>query len=343
MTSRKRIEDPERWRVVGRIEARQSITNVALFFVAYHSVISRLWKQFQTTQTVVQRSVGGRPRIKTPAEDQYIAIVAKRNRRVTSTRVTSMVTASIGKAICAATVRRGLHMNGLYARVPRVCVPLFVQSKGARLKWCREHGSWTVSDRDNAMFTDKSRFALKLDDKRIRIWRNQGTRNQPQNITKQHAFQGGSIMVWARISLGYRTDLHIFKQGSVTAVRYREEILEPIVRLYAAAVGPAFVLMDANAHPHRVDIVDDYMESEGIVRMAWQAYSPDLNPIEKFWDALGRAVCSRFPPPVTLIELETVLQEEWRLLNSVVVVHRIESMIRKCKLCIQMKGYHMPY
>ncbi|GFT37370.1 transposable element Tcb1 transposase [Trichonephila clavipes] len=73
-------------------------------------------------------------------------------------------------------------------------------------------------------------------------------------------------MVWARISLGYRTDLHIFKRGSVLAIRYRDEVLEPIVRLYAAAVGPTFVLMDDNARPHRVSIVDDYLESEGIAQ-----------------------------------------------------------------------------
>ncbi|GFW61120.1 putative transposable element [Trichonephila clavipes] len=44
--------------------------------------------------------------------------------------------------------------------------------------------------------------------------------------------------------------------------------------------------------------------------MAWPAYSLDLNIIENLWDALGRAVYSRFPPPSTLIELESVLQEE---------------------------------
>ncbi|GFX20963.1 HTH_Tnp_Tc3_2 domain-containing protein [Trichonephila clavipes] len=109
------MEDPERWRAVGRIEAGQSITDVALFFSVHHSVISRLWKQFQTTQTVVRRPVD--PRVTTPAEDRYIAIVAKRNRIATSTRVTSMVTASIGKAISAATVRRRLHMNSLYSSI----------------------------------------------------------------------------------------------------------------------------------------------------------------------------------------------------------------------------------
>ncbi|GFX21924.1 transposable element Tcb2 transposase [Trichonephila clavipes] len=131
MTSRKRMEESDCWRAVGRIEAGQSITYVALFFGVHHSVISRLWKQFQTTQTVVRGPVGGRPRVTTPTEDRYIAIVAKRNHRATSTRVTSMFAASIGKAISAATVLRRLHMNELYARVPRVCVPLSVQSRGA--------------------------------------------------------------------------------------------------------------------------------------------------------------------------------------------------------------------
>ncbi|GFW60215.1 HTH_Tnp_Tc3_2 domain-containing protein [Trichonephila clavipes] len=125
------MKDSEHWRAVGRIEAGQSITDVALFFGVHHSVISRLWKQFETTQTVVRSPVGGRPRITTTAEDQYIAIVARWNRRATSTRVTSMVTASIGKAISAATVCRRLHMNGMYTRVPRVCVPLSIQSRGA--------------------------------------------------------------------------------------------------------------------------------------------------------------------------------------------------------------------
>ncbi|GFX83119.1 transposable element Tcb1 transposase [Trichonephila clavipes] len=137
-------------------------------------------------------------------------------------------------------------------------------------------------------------------------------------------------MVWAGISLGYRTDLHIFKRGSVTGVRYRDEVVEPIVILYAAAVGSTFVLMDDDARPHRADIIDGYLESEGIARMAWPAYSPDFNPIENLWDALGRAVSSHFPPPATLIELKIALQEEWRLLNSAVVDYLFESIVRRC-------------
>ncbi|GFW03819.1 HTH_Tnp_Tc3_2 domain-containing protein [Trichonephila clavipes] len=122
--------DSEHWRAVGRIGAGKSITDVALFYGIHHSVISHLWKQFQTTQTVVRRLVGGHPRVKTPMEDRYICSQAEF--KTTSTRETSsMVTAFFGKAISAATIRRRLYMNGLYARVPRVCAPLSVQSRGA--------------------------------------------------------------------------------------------------------------------------------------------------------------------------------------------------------------------
>ncbi|GFV25592.1 transposable element Tcb2 transposase [Trichonephila clavipes] len=101
--------------------------------------------------------------------------------------------------------------------------------------------------------------------------------------------------------------------------------------------------MDDKTRQHRADIVNDCLESEGNARMAWPAYSSDLNPIENLWDALGRVVSSRFPPPATLIELETALQAEWRLLNSAVVDYLIESMVRMCKLCTQMRGDPIPY
>ena len=80
------------------------------------------------------------------SEDRYIAILGKRTRRAASPGMTSMLTASNDKAIFTAAVRRRLHISGLYARVPPNCVFLSVQSRRGRLKWCREHVIWTVSD-----------------------------------------------------------------------------------------------------------------------------------------------------------------------------------------------------
>ncbi|GFX59176.1 hypothetical protein TNCV_936911 [Trichonephila clavipes] len=37
----------------------------------------------------------------------------------------------------------------------------------------------------------------------------------------------------------------------------------------------------------------------------------DMNPIENVWNALGRRVVGRQPPPQTLQDLERALLEEW--------------------------------
>ncbi|GBM11379.1 hypothetical protein AVEN_13598-1 [Araneus ventricosus] len=45
--------------------------------------------------------------------------------------------------------------------------------------------------------------------------------------------------------------------------------------------------------------------------MEWPARSPDLNPIEHVWDALGRYIAALNAPPQTLATLATGLQEQW--------------------------------
>ncbi|GFW12922.1 transposable element Tcb2 transposase [Trichonephila clavipes] len=89
------------------------------------------------------------------------------------------------------------------------------------------------------------------------------------------------------------TKLHIFDRGSVTGDRYFEEVLLFQVRLFRGAIGPDFLFMDDNARPHRTLAVEELRESEDITRMDWPAYSPDLNPIEHVWDALGRRIAAR--------------------------------------------------
>ncbi|GBN77569.1 hypothetical protein AVEN_244038-1 [Araneus ventricosus] len=54
------------------------------------------------------------------------------------------------------------------------------------------------------------------------------------------------LMVWEGIMLDGRTPLHVFERGTVTGVRYRDEILEPYVSLFRGEVGHEFILMDDN-------------------------------------------------------------------------------------------------
>jgi hypothetical protein len=137
----------------------------------------------------------------------------------------------------------------------------------ARLAWARDHVNWTAADWTPVVFTDESRFCLDVTDRRRRVWRQRNQRFVLHNIAQHDRYGGGSIMIWGGISMQGKTDLHVFQNSTVTGVRYRDEILHPIVRPYAGAIGPDFILMDDNARPHRARVVDQYLETESIERM----------------------------------------------------------------------------
>ncbi|GFW62696.1 transposable element Tcb1 transposase [Trichonephila clavipes] len=97
----------------------------------------------------------------------------------------------------------------------------------------------------------------------------------------------------------------------MTGQRYIDEVLLPHVHLFRGAVGDKFVFMDDNATCHRTLAVQDCLDSEGIQRLVWPAHSPDLNPIENVWDALGRQVAGPNYPPTNKNTLIRARTEEW--------------------------------
>ncbi|GFU71602.1 retrovirus-related Pol polyprotein from transposon opus [Trichonephila clavipes] len=132
-------------------------------------------------------------------------------------------------------------------------------------------------------------------------------------------------LVCVRLTSRHRRDRRD-RDGPLTARRYRDEILRSIVVPYAAAIGDDFILMDDNCRPHRANLMEDSLFEEGIVRMELTACFPDMNPIEHVWDALGRRVAGRQPPPQTLQELERDLVKEWDRIPQLVINSLIDSM-----------------
>ncbi|GFW65106.1 transposable element Tcb2 transposase [Trichonephila clavipes] len=215
-----------------------------------------------------------------------------------------------GTTVSTQTVRNRLHGVGLYARRPMLCVRLTSRHRRERRKWTTEHVKWRRNERNN-VFSDESRFSVHPDNRRIYIWRGRCSRNNPAFVHESVRFGGGGMLVYGGISIDWRTDPYIIRDGPLTARRYRDEILRPIEVPYAAAIGDDFLLMDNNCRPHHANLVENFLFEEGIVRMEWPACSPDMNPIEHVWDALGRQLPGRQPPPQTFQEQERALLEEW--------------------------------
>ena len=88
-------------------------------------------------------------------------------------------------------------------------------------------------------------------------------------------FGGGSVMVWAGICHVGRTQLKIV-QGTLNAVKYRDDILDPIVLTFLQQRNFDHVFQYVNARCHVTRVCQDFLNQNHIRDLPWPALSPDL-------------------------------------------------------------------
>ena len=90
------------------------------------------------------------------------------------------------------TIRNRLHAANLRSRRPVVRIPLTRRHRRLCLEWCRPHLRWILRQWGNVCFSDESRFNLKFNDGRIRVYRCQGERFADVNVREHDRFGEGS-------------------------------------------------------------------------------------------------------------------------------------------------------
>ena len=240
------------------------------------------------------------------------------------------------------TVRNRLRQCGLRARRPLKGAILKRRHRIARLQWCRTRVTWNRLTWQNILFSDESRFCLKFSDGRARVYRRRGERFSDPCVQETDRFGGGSLMVWGGISHTGCTDLKVVA-GNLNAVRYRDEILQPVVLPFLRRHQFNHVFQQDNARCHVAQVSMDFLNFHHIRVLPWPAMSPDLNPIEHLWDELGRRVRSRLNPPETLDQLRRALVAEWTNIPIDFVRNLIRSMRRRCQAVINARGGHTRY
>ncbi|GFY08050.1 transposable element Tcb2 transposase [Trichonephila clavipes] len=335
MSSRHHIDDFMRGRIIGKIEEGRKITDVAREFDIAHSVVSRLWKSFKTPGMCSRWHGEVVLEVRRLQKTDISSYISKKEQAHHSSAGGKSVSCCLRKADLPKTVARRLREGGLYARRPVVCVPLTRQHRTARLQWCREHHNWTEQDWACVLFSDESRFSLSSDCRRQLIWRESGTAYRPENIQEKDRYPTCSIMVWAGIMINGRTRLHVVANGTMTGQRYIDEVLLPHVRVFSVVLSVInLFLWTTTQH---------VIEHSGIQRLVWPARSPDLNPIENVWDALGRQVAGRNYPPTNKNTLIRALTEEWDKLPQQLLDNVVQSMVRRVECCIRLHGGHILY
>jgi transposase len=206
---------------VGMLQAGKVQRAVAGHFNVSQSVISMLWNRFQHTDNVAERSRAGRLRKTTVRQDRYFSNMAKRQRFQSDVRLKFEFRTATGVRVSSQTVRNRLHTANLRAYRPAVRPILTLRHRTARLQWARDHVNWQLRYWTLGLFRDESRFCVDFHDGRRRVWRMPGERYADCCVTEHDRFRGGSVMVWAGISIDGKTDLHMIA-GNLSGVRYRD-------------------------------------------------------------------------------------------------------------------------
>ncbi|GFT28549.1 transposable element Tcb2 transposase [Trichonephila clavipes] len=176
MSQRSHLTYSETWRVVGRLEGGQTQAEVVQAIGVSQRVISRIWNRFWRLEEQTEdqdKVVDGKQR---PNEDRYLVLTAQRHRNMNATHLQQHLRSATGTTVSAQTVQNRLHGVGLYARRPMVSVRLTSRHRRDRREWATEHVNWRRNEWSNS---DESRFSVHPDNRRIFIWRDRGSRNNP--------------------------------------------------------------------------------------------------------------------------------------------------------------------
>ena len=171
---------------------------------------------------------------------------------------------------------------------------------------------------------------------------------------QNHVKANITIMVWAGVWIGGRTDLIIMERdyepparGGYTSLSYQKALQEGLIPIYD---GTRYFQQD-NTSVHVSQSTIDWLANNAIeVLEFWPAHSPDLNPIEHIWAILKRKMAQLYPDiwelkknQLDVAEFTRCLQEVWQGLDQAVVDCLVESIPQRLAAVKKAQGWYTKY
>nr|KAG5686811.1 hypothetical protein BaRGS_032028 [Batillaria attramentaria] len=343
-----RLTSAQRERAIGRLQSGDTPEAVAATFQCHISTIYRLQHRFVTTGATADAQRSGRPRVTTPRQDRHIFRIHAQDPFRTGAETARTVIGTHQAPISRQTASRRLRSRGLRNCRPARGPVLTVRHRQARLQWAQGHLNWNNVRWQNVLFTNESRFCIDHADGRVRVWRRRGDRYADNCVVENNACGGPSLMLWGAIGHNQVLGPVIFqglgpgRGNGITAQRYMDQVLHPHVLPFFQA-HRNWVFQHDNARPHTARATQDLLQRSGFQVMPWPALSPDMNPIEQFWDLLQTQLNRVVPRPTTVAELDRVVRQAWANIPRAASNTLVRSVTRRCQAVIDANGGHTRY
>lgn len=333
---------PSKRATIAEAALSQPYRKVAERFGCSISTVSRLVKNAATRGT--QRSIKppGRP----PSIDRRTLSRIRRTfraHRFLQPRFVLHLLQLSGITLSLSSLRRLMKKFGLKRRVARTKPWLSKVAKFKRRQYALARKGESIWDHRRTIYTDEAAVRMNGSIKRW-VTREVGEAYLAECMVARMLSQKKTVMVWAAVWHGGRTELHQFdtsasagKRKGVTAIIYRDQITKgPLkdawrrVNNRYRAYGGARIVED-NAKIHTSPINRQQGGKQRFFYLPHPPSSPDLNPIENCWAWMKAKMAMRPRRPTTAEELFEVAQEVWNGMPQSVIDNCIDSMERRLR------------
>lgn len=203
----------------------------------------------------------GRKRLLSQADNRYIKLLSKRNRRKTLPEIASDFNVGRQDSVSHSSIRRALQKNNLNGRVALKKPLLRKQNIEKRLKFAVDHINWTPAQWDRVLWSDESKFEIFGTKRRVYVRRGKDERTKMDCIIPTVKHGGGSVMVWgAMCSSGVLPLVKI--HGIMLKEHYHTILSRKALPGGKQLLGPGLCFQQDNDPKHTAIINKKYLDNQ---------------------------------------------------------------------------------
>ena len=194
---------------------------------------------------------------------------------------------------------------------------------------------------NKVLWSDESKFNLFESNGKVVVWRSPKQEFGPECTIPTAKHGGGNVKCWACFSSS-GVGRSIFIDGNMTGESYREILENNLLRsVEKLDMSDDWIFQHDNDPKHRAAIVANWLNRNGLERLHWPSFSPDLNPIEHLWDEVERQLKKK--QPKSRNELKESLIEVWYGIELPTLKKLVDLVGNRLNEVIRTKQYPTRY
>ena len=207
---------------------------------------------------------------------------------------------------------------------------LTVEQKQNRVEWAKKHQG---DDWNRTIFTDESSFQMFRNT--VRRWS-----KNPEIEVKRIPKNRQKVHIRGAISIKGVVGYHTFRT-SLNGIYFVDILKHHLLPGATMQFKRRWRLQQDNDLKHTSGVAKEFIKNKIPELLEWPANSPDLNPIENYWNVIKRRVEKR--KPTNIDDLEQFMNEEIEKTDSNFLINFVNSMKDRCLAIISSDGERIKF